>query len=464
MKWIVGFLLLLQNVVSAQKRSFSASNDRVPQSQRNVSMSNDHGTVNPDRELHNRQGQPTLRTPMRVYTQPPFEKMNYPNCKKIIYVEKHTISDTTTHILEANGAGANGDDVTTVPALHQDKRRGQVPCNNYHKKYTTPKNGSSVGHGSNWSNAVWIYGSPMVLIGGSISNAFALVAVSMRKRWAGQLVFMVIILMDMSILYAGLFSKWTLAAGYNLRLQSSFSCKVQPFIEGTLKCIDAWMVMTFTALVVLNTVWPGFEKKFISRTTEAIYSAVSTVVVITINMPLLFSYELSNENSEAYVCHLKKESFLKYAWSWIELFICFCLPFGFFLVCDITLLCKRFVPRLNRQLEINVISHEHYVTDKREFPVPLIVLHMAFFICVLPCSIIEMKHGNADDKNLSLNLAFLLPYINFAYRSMLYLASNAKLKHMMKSLFQCTCNNSVEPVEDTPANHVSNVNRSVENV
>ena len=308
------------------------------------------------------------------------------------------------------------------------------------------------------ANNVWIYGSAVILVFGTIGNLLSGL-VMMRKslqRHTTSLYLSVLAVVDTAVLYTGLLRYWIRALRQvDIRNLSSAGCKIHIFLVYFLFQFEAWILVwvaveRLVAIFVPHRANEVFTKKF-----AAIQIALTGAVLFAVNAHFFWTHTIA----DAY-CYRSKQYtyFMDHIWNWLDFVLSSLAPFVFMLSINVAIISRLLYLQRMRKANVRADNNARMNT----MTAILITVNFMFFVTTAPITIYigTQKHWydnartNKDYARLELVWACvnMAAYTNFAINFILYcLSGPAFRKELVRMLHLDKWLNKVQPIEQSTA-------------
>ena len=290
------------------------------------------------------------------------------------------------------------------------------------------------------SHQLMLYVSPCILIVGTIGNILTIII--MRKLGSrdasSTLYYMVLAIVDLLILYLGIFRYWLRELqGTDMRTLSVETCKLHTFLIHVFIGFSSWILVSLTIQRLVAVSFP-LQVAILYTTRRIVIGLIITIVVlIFINLHLFWSLHF-------------KDGICKYAtgwevwedtWQWIDMAIYCFLPFTILLL-SYLMIIKQLV-HLNGQRNRSFRIRQRNGIAKNT-PMFLAVT-FTFLILTSPIGIVQIGYyhffpdeGKLTQSRYILTFAIvnLLYYLNNASNFFLYCLSGRKFRKALLSLIK----------------------------
>ncbi|KAK2154361.1 hypothetical protein LSH36_270g05108 [Paralvinella palmiformis] len=293
---------------------------------------------------------------------------------------------------------------------------------------------------------VWIYGSPTLIVLGTIGNILAGM-VMMRKRqrkYTTSFYLTYLAFLDTVILYTGLSRQWILARfGLDIRHQTSGVCKLHMFLMYYLVHIEAWL-LSCVAIERLAAVWWPMQAKYIfTRRFAMIQMASFSAFLFAADAHLFWTQALIPEGA-GNICAINPRflAFRVNVWGWMDMTIASIMPFSTMITCNVAVVVK--IVQQQRMKRNHGTTQE---TKVQSVTMMLLAVCVVFLICTLPITIylsdtdsFESAYGCCFSSYVLWPIFNMLLYLNNTTNFVLYCVSGKKFRQQLRAMFSCRPN------------------------
>lgn len=305
-----------------------------------------------------------------------------------------------------------------------------------------------------WSNKIVIYGSPFIILGGTLGN-FLTVSVMLTESFRtapSSLVLSALAIADTGMLYTGLL-RWWISYRYNIDVRglSQASCKIHFFFTYMFRQLGPLFIAMLTVERAISVYFPLKCKQICSKR-NILISLTSCLIFCTLlnahgffTMAVEIYYTELEEGVEVYRGCSNPPHFASFfsVMYWIEGTVYAFAPLTIIIIGNV-LIVRKLVSAQARRSKMNAESK----SDVKAITVMLILVSAFFLILTLPNSIWFIGLGlnawpdkSEDDVNKmknAFNIVNLLAYANSAINFILYCISGTKFREALKmSLSKC---------------------------
>jgi hypothetical protein len=340
--------------------------------------------------------------------------------------------------------------------------------------------------------------SPILLTLGGIGNPLCIIILTQKQKKNPTVIYLCFLAaFDFLVLYTGLLRLFLKDAfNIDIRIYSSFNCKIHMFLTYTFMQISSYILVAVTVnrftIMFNRTIF--CKQKSISRIKENdsdvkrvfwIFSIIS-VVVSLVNMHFLIYYDtIQTKSSNAVDCTIQKQSnyytFRTKYYGKMHLYLAIVVPFCILFVLNLLIIRKIMVSTRNssalkQQKSVNSYSTSHSNNKKGEkrtaLSIMLVSVCLWFMILKTPASVYLTFPATEVQKiyfPLVYSVLMLVNYTNHAVNLILYIATSSIFRNDFKEFFMNVKNavfskfskpTAREQNEDTCADDKNNNNRS----
>ncbi|XP_045187555.2 growth hormone secretagogue receptor type 1-like [Mercenaria mercenaria] len=317
----------------------------------------------------------------------------------------------------------------------------------------------------NWTTAPFAYGEvdslldtislPILFVFGIFGNTFTVVILFRQKghwhtleRFLTALAFSdtVLLIFDVLVVWLGYIRETELFD------DSEIICKLHLYLSQTCYQFSAWILVALTIERLLSVVVPHKLRDIVTTKRVNIYITILVILAFGINSHLIFG--TGHDEGESNKCWYESdsyESFYNIAWTWIELFIEFAIPFVIILFSNVILLYK-----LSKRQKI--LSQTKGLNTGRNQRLTLMVVMLCIVFCVsmspyvlcklfweswadnlhqLWCVDKEEYDEKVDQYTWIVAITNAVSYINPSINFILYVISGSRFRGELKALFLC---------------------------
>ena len=140
---------------------------------------------------------------------------------------------------------------------------------------------------------VWLYGSPILIVSGTIGNilSFAVMLWKKIRHTTTSLYLCVLAVVDTAVLYTGLFMSWYRINlnGYDVTHWDGFACKFFVFFLNGLQQFDSWILVSVTLERVCAVFLPHKHKEIFTKKVATVCLIIQALVIITMNNHVFYT-------------------------------------------------------------------------------------------------------------------------------------------------------------------------------
>ncbi|KAK2149962.1 hypothetical protein LSH36_428g00027 [Paralvinella palmiformis] len=311
---------------------------------------------------------------------------------------------------------------------------------------------------------VWIYGSPTLVILGTIGNILVGIVMlqKQRKKHTISIYLTYLAFLDTVILYTGLSRQWILARyGLDIRNESSWICKLHMFLMYYLIQTEAWL-LTCVSIERVGAAWcPMKAKHFFTRRFAVIQMASFSGFLFAANAHLFWSQALIRGEA-GNVCALNPDflAFRMKLWGWLDMTLASILPFSVMITCNIAVVVKI----LNQQRKRGS-SQE---TKVQSVTIMLLTVCVVFLLCTLPITIylsdtdsFESAYGCCFSSYVLWPIFNMLLYLNNTTNFVLYCVSGTNFRQQLRAMLVCR-SNAVSALHSCKSSQIATIQNHTE--
>ena len=304
---------------------------------------------------------------------------------------------------------------------------------------------------------IWIFGSPILLILGTMGNVLSAV-VMLRpglRKLTTTLYLLALAVVDTLVLYTGLLPKWTLhLSGRDVRDASTTACRAQLFFLYTFTHLHAW-ILVCVAVERAAAIFLLHKAKIFTRKFAAANIAIIGVVLAFINCHFWWMYKLVDGNCtyDPYYSRYAKEIF-----NWIDLAVASLLPFLIMLVANTGIGVKLICANRARKAGLND------GTDPKLTSMTAILfsINLVFLLTTAPVVFFINLHwkwytGTTESyarMELANAVVSLIFYINFTHNFLLYCVSAPRFRRELLGMFPRRADSEITVECETARGHI----------
>ncbi len=279
---------------------------------------------------------------------------------------------------------------------------------------------------------IWIFGSPILLILGTMGNVLSAV-VMLRpglRKLTTTLYLLALAVVDTLVLYIGLLPKWILhLSGIYVRGASTAACRAHLFFLYTITHLQAWILVCVAIERAAAIFLPHRAKHIFTRKFAAAKMAIIGVGLAIVNCHFWWMYKLVDDKCthDPYYSRYAGEIF-----SWIDLAVASLLPFLIVLVANTGIGAKLICANRARKARLN------HGTDAKLtsmtailFSISLVFLlttaPVAFFINIY-CKWYTGTTESYARVQFARTIVNFIFYINFTHNFLLYCVSAPRFR------------------------------------
>ncbi len=309
------------------------------------------------------------------------------------------------------------------------------------------------------SRNAWVYGSPVLIILGTLGNLLsAVVMLRPNLRNCTTSVYLVVLAaVDTMALYTGLLRYWIRQlSGTDVRNASVAACRIHIFVLYFVIQFEAWILVCVSLERMAAIFFAHKAKRIFSRRFAACQVAITGIIIAAINSHFFWTYSLVPENEDGtgsdicYVSHARYEHFAGVVWHWVDFCLASLVPFVAMLVINTAIAAKLLHANHVRQVKLNAGSD----TKMTSMTAILLCISFMFLLTTAPIALFLSTQDRwyADAKTdedyarldlvwASLNLLF---YTNNAINFLLYCVSGPRFRRELLGMCR---RNRVDPCD-----------------
>ena len=302
--------------------------------------------------------------------------------------------------------------------------------------------GDSVEFYVNFGRNTWTYGSPILVILGTIGNVLSAIVMQRKRlrKYTTSVYLTMLACVDTAVLFTGLSRQWVLAVfNTDIRFLTSGLCKLHLFLMYFLVQLEAW-ILVCVAIERLVAVWlPLKAQRIFTRRFALLQMTALLLGLFVLNSHLFRTQILIPLGAGGgNICRFDPffEFFRLKIWGWIDMVFASILPFGIMISSSIAIVAKLYIQRHKTASQGNASAKNASVT------VMLLVVCGVFFVCTLPITIYlskssdyERMYGCCYSNNVIWPLVNMFMYLNHAANFFLYCASGPRFRAELLQIF-----------------------------
>ena len=304
----------------------------------------------------------------------------------------------------------------------------------------------------NFGINTWTYGSPILVILGTIGNVLSAVVMQRKRlrKYTTSVYLTMLACVDTAVLYTGLSRQWVLAVFYtDIRFLTSGLCKLHLFLMYFLVQLEAWILVCVT-IERLVAVWLPLKVQRIFTRRFAHIQMTGLLFGLFVLNSHLFRTQILVPIGDNNICRFDPsfEFFRLKIWGWIDMVFASILPFAIMISSSVAIVVKLYIQRHKTTSQGNASAR-----NARRVTMMLLVVCVMFFVCTLPITIYlskssdyEQMYGCCYSNNVIWPLVNMFMYLNHAVNFFLYCASGVKFRTELVQIFHRK-HNAVSPVD-----------------
>ena len=301
------------------------------------------------------------------------------------------------------------------------------------------------------------YGSPVLLIVGTIGNLIAVITLQSPLFKSSSISFLLatLALCDVLVLNTGLMRWWLFYTfDIDVRTLSNYGCKVHYLFTYYSHQIASWTLVLLTVERTISVILPLRCRELCNKRRIVPVWVAIAVIFFCCNLHFLFSFQLkesihhrSNVTTSSSQCDVVESwnSFLLVPWSWIDACLGDFIPFLAVFSGNVIIITHIARSRRIRSQEMQVVAKKDGKISSTIFL--FITVSIIFLICNIPSDLNFLGYGyglfqdaNPEQKaveNLFFAAVSLLYYFNNAIEFLLYFVSGRKFRSAFVGMFKC---------------------------
>ncbi|XP_045194441.2 probable G-protein coupled receptor 139 [Mercenaria mercenaria] len=304
---------------------------------------------------------------------------------------------------------------------------------------------------------------PILLIIGTLGNLFSFFILLKNVKKASTYSYLsVLALMDLLVLYIGLFRLWLGQFMIDVEDFNNIICKLVKFLGYFSSDTSVWLIVAVTIERTIVVMFPLKASRLCNARNARISIAALLSFFCVINCHFLWSVQLqhfSYNDTIIATCQAKPvyTRLIEDIWPWVDAGIYSFVPFSIILILNsfiiknvISAKKKRDVLRQHSSLSSKQTQHRPEGEMSKKITFMLLVVSFAFLVTTLPMVIVLIYTSFAEDtegdyaltrRKLINTIAEMLMYTNHSINFFLYCATGKKFRNQFKALIFC-CNNN----------------------
>ncbi|XP_060584024.1 probable G-protein coupled receptor 139 [Ruditapes philippinarum] len=301
--------------------------------------------------------------------------------------------------------------------------------------------------------------SPILLVIGTLGNVFSFFILMNNAKKASTYSYLsVLALMDLIVLYIGLFRHWLGLFVLNIEDMNNVLCKIVKFLGYFSSDTSVWLIVAVTIERTIVVMVPLKAPRFCNARNARITIATIITFFFLVNFHFLWSVklqELSYNETIISKCQAKPQySYLvENIWPWVDAGIYSFVPFsviiilnGFIIQNVISAKKARAILRQHSSFSSTGSKQRSQGEMSKKITFMLLAVSIAFLVTTLPMVIVLIYTSFAEDagddysltkRMLIETIAEMLMYTNHSINFFLYCATGKKFRNQFKSLICC---------------------------
>ena len=288
------------------------------------------------------------------------------------------------------------------------------------------------------SAATWRYVPGAIIVVGTFANLLAVCVLARRpmRRLPSSVYLLGLAVTDTATLWLYVLPRWLRALGHALLHVSDVTCKVGSTLPTFLTWYSAWLLVAVTVQRYVAVSRPFLAITVDTRKTALVAMSAVGVALAAACAPALFAVGAREGRCDVIAGY---ETFVFRVFDWIDLVVCFVVPFFTILVLNCLI-----VYHVRRSFSIRKPPSASDPTA--HLTTMLLVVTSAFLVTSLPIFVILLfyKERVAGDPRWELaeNVALMINSSNHALNFFFYCASGVKFRKQLRSLFRAPATHS----------------------
>ena len=280
---------------------------------------------------------------------------------------------------------------------------------------------------SDLAGNIWIYGSPVIIVIGTVGNLLSAV-VMLRpnlRKCATSLYLLVLAVVDTLVLYTGLLRHWIRELlRITMRNGSNAACRIHLFVLFLAIHVEAWIIVCVAIERMVAVFFPHKAKHIFTRRFAARQIAIIGAILAVFNSHFYWTQTLVN----GHCLHDSRHAgFIENIFPWINFCLTSLIPFLVMIVANSAITAKVLYANYVRKVKLNVGKDQKLTS----MMVILLSISVIFLLTTAPMSVLEIVLLPVDDLApyrvvwSSLNLLF---YTNYSVIFLLYCVSGTRFR------------------------------------
>lgn len=313
------------------------------------------------------------------------------------------------------------------------------------------------------ADLLWKVVPPIIIVFGTFGNILTVtVLLRNRRRLSSTALFLLALaISDTILLFNPPLRRWVLAMWQeDVRHTGELGCKVSIYLTYTSIQFSSWILVAVTVERLISVVWPHRVRLGCTPRNSVKIITVLFVVIFLSNIHIFYGYGRSNLPvyfNQGFCMPLYEgyRIFWNKTYAWIDFAIAFAVPFGILVVANSVIIYKLCKTRIQRH-QSSLSRDKSTSNDTKTVTVMLILLSVAFFVCLSPVSVyfiyapiwrerilewlcvdIDVLFRLMELHELVYAITNLLGYINASLNFVLYIISGSKYRTEIKALLLC---------------------------
>ncbi|CAH1778265.1 unnamed protein product [Owenia fusiformis] len=306
-------------------------------------------------------------------------------------------------------------------------------------------------HESNDEEKTWMFGAPLLLVFGTISNILV-IAVLMRKKFRQSswgLYLTILAICDTLLLYMFSLDSW-LQIVFKVWMsdETVAGCKVFRFVSYFLVHFVAWILVAVSCERIVFIYFPMKARIVCRRRTACIVLGTIAFILTGVNAHIFWTFSLT-EYDGFYYCDLVDNiaevmgpQFV-IIFLWLDLSIASLVPFVLMIICNITIITKLIQSDRQRQVATSDSAQKSSTTS---IAIMLVSTSTMFLMLTLPvaiCMVLSLNDEFTSTGNNMANLKFakgiaeFVQQINSVLNFWLYCLTGKAFRTELKTMLCC---------------------------
>jgi len=332
---------------------------------------------------------------------------------------------------------------------------------------------------------ILLYVPPVLLFIGTFGNLFSFCILLKNAKNASTYSYLsVLAIVDLLVLYSGLFRLWIGQFMIEIATINNFMCKTVIFIGYVSSDTSVWLIVAMTIERTIVVTFP-LKAHTICNTRHARVGILSIIVLfILVNCHFLWSVELKHFTFNDTViskCHPTPgyTRLVEDIWPWVDAIIYSFLPSFLILVLNSLIIlnvisARNARKRLRQQSKLflrngNPSHHRQHCEVSKKITLMLLAVSFTFLVTTLPMNLVVIYKSvflipdnvkTLTQAKLMNTVAEMLMYTNHSINFFLYCATGKKFRNQFKAMVCYVCRKKPGSGRSSPTMRLAKVNQS----